>query len=225
MAKIKKSFLVIPSGRVGDVVFKSRKGTPYIASRPSHYTIPDTDYYRRSVNSFSFAIGFSSALNKIKLIREMWVTPQDSAFERMLSCNMKKLRQGGLFEELSLVPERNFFDAAASEVLFNDGSLFVTFEPVGGALSDADRWISMQGVICLEGPVEINEKKIKFISFTSGDYRTELNSPMIFEAPFTSSELELIKNYTSKKVLLNLISKNMKNDVRKSSKTSAVVIQ
>lgn len=224
MARIKRSFLVIPSGRVGDVVFKSRKGTPYIASRPSHYTIPDTDYYRRSVNSFSFAIGFCSALNKLRLIREMWITPQDSAYERMLSCNMKKLRSGLSFEDLSLVPERNFFEAAVSEVLFNDGSLFVTFAPLGGVLTEADRWISMQGVICLENPVEINSRPYKFISFTSVDYRIIFDSPMTFEALFTSAELELMKNYTSKKVLLNLISKNMKNEVRKSSGGLTIIL-
>jgi hypothetical protein len=219
MARIKKSFFVIPSGKVGNVVFKCRKGVPYIAAMPSHYTIPDTDYYRKSVNSFSFAIGFSSALNKIKLIREIWVTPQDSAYERMLSCNMKKLRQGRLFEELSLVPQRNFFEAASSEVVFNDGSLFVTFEPVGGALSDADRWISMQGVICLENPVEINSKPYKFISFTSGDYRTEYNSPHTFEALFSGQELSLLENYNSKKIILNLITKSIKGETRKVSNT------
>lgn len=149
------------------------------------------------------------------------MTTQIGTFNFMMSCNYKKLQTGSLFSQISLVPSEELFPVQVISSEMNEKRFKVKYE----VLTFVDKYnlmgnlkISLQGVLFLEDPVDQSEKeKILFIPLHSGDSNTSYTDQMEFEIMFNSVEEPKIKKYNSKKILVNLITKNTMGEVNRIS--------
>jgi len=217
MAKLKNHFIAIPAGKLGNVVFKSRKGVPYISLRPDKYRIRNTAYRRKVSENFLFAARFCSALNRNTLLKSLWQTPYETAYIQMMGCNLKKTRSGSAFENLSLVPVQGSFEPVVAGISMNNEFLDISFNAFGNKIGINDIWISLQGVLCLENPLDPENKPFCFLSLNSGDSIVLHNEPMLFRTKFSDNETDLIKGYGSRKILIDLITKDKNGNPQKFS--------
>jgi hypothetical protein len=218
MAKVKKNFLAIPAGKVGDVVFKTWKGEPYVATKPSGYRKKDTEHHGKVSSAFLLNNGFCSTLNKISTIKAAWNDAENNAYRNMNSCNLKKLRNGGSFETLSLLPFEPDFELPLMEVDFSERKLVVTPETYPGIFSAGEKYLSLHGILFLEDPVDKNNEAYSYIPINSSIQNIN-DDGLIVENIFFSADTEVIKMYRSRKVLLNFSVKDKNGELVKFSKT------
>lgn len=208
MASLKNNFIAVPAGKLGNVVFKSRKGVPYIALKPDKYRIHNTEHRKKVSEGFLFASVFCSALNRNIMLKSAWKTSEETAYVNMMSCNLKKIRSGAFFEELSLIPFQGCFEPVVTGININNEFLEFSFDAFGNMMGIKDIWISLQGVLCLENPADPENKTFCFLSLNGGDQIILPGEPMLFRIKFSDIELERINSSISKKILINLITKD-----------------
>lgn len=92
MARIQKQILGEIRGRVGNVVGKVRNGKPYIASRPSKYSISKLPHEVDKRNRFKVNGLFAKAIKENKFLYSIWdkkKAPASSAYNKLCKVNYR----------------------------------------------------------------------------------------------------------------------------------------
>ncbi|MFA5011951.1 MAG: hypothetical protein WC644_08320 [Ignavibacteria bacterium] len=72
MATIKKQLLGVPRGKVGDLLFKNRKGKSYLAPMPRKYKVTNCIDAINNRSRFGVASQFASAVNHSAYLKPLW---------------------------------------------------------------------------------------------------------------------------------------------------------
>jgi hypothetical protein len=213
LAQLNKTALFIPSGKLGDVVIKTLRGKSYLSLKPSRYKPPDDQYYRDRLSAFSFSTSFCSALNKLKIFKELWRSTERSSFSNMMSQNLRKARKGAEFKDMELSPFEGNFQADVKEYSLSEDILRIVVNPL--SLSWVrNKWLSLQGVMMLRNPSDENQKPVRFLPLFSGYVSYLPQQELTFEIKFTGGEIPLLRQYPEKEVLINLAAWNKERELR-----------
>lgn len=92
MARIQKQILGEIRGKVGSIVGKVRNGKPYIASRPSKYTMSKVPHEVDKRNRFKVNGLFAKSIKENKLLYGIWdkkKAPASSAYNKLCKVNYR----------------------------------------------------------------------------------------------------------------------------------------
>ena len=151
MAKLKKNTLGEPTGKVGGLVFKSRKGKPYIATEPVFVNPRQSPLVIESNNKFRFFAKLTPEISDNPRLRSIWEASDvkgDTARHKIFSLNHKLLDESRDLTNFKLVPLDILFPVELTETEYGVNLLTLTFAP----FEPTDSWktfptISAQGVV------------------------------------------------------------------------------
>jgi hypothetical protein len=210
MALLKNAIFGFPAGKAGDIVFKTRNGKPYFSLRPSFVRRKESEAYRKTKEDFAFTAGLSSAMYGIKIFRDEW-----GAFNRLMRSNYSVIKENATVEKILLTPGGGEFSLRLNNFCLYEDYIESEIARFDDTYPYGTR-VSLQGIMHLTNPADVYLKKDSFINLVSKDY-DYINSAAEIRIIFSSEDMEKIKRYASKRILLNAAIKYHPKERRKFS--------
>jgi len=210
MGKLRKAVLGIPSGNVGQVLFREIGENVYIGTRPKSF-IPGTD--ERAVNRrkrFGLTGKLAKAINSIDKIKIVWdaVTPNNiSLYNGIFKANYPNVTPDTVSDTALLSPGIGF-NAAIDTAVINNTGIQVTLEALGvdsGIDPLIETHVVMAAVVSCSVTSDTNLKPNYFLAFKSAPVVTNLVNPLSFSVPFKEQEATYYNKYTSHKTFIAFV--------------------
>jgi len=215
MATLNKKILGALTGSVGDVVFKSRKGKTYIASKPASYDLRMDEKSVHLRSKFGFCTSLFSAMGKVFWFKYLWNNPDipgDSIINKLFIANYNRVPPDLNFSNILLTPMEGQFAPVLTKVESINFNITFAFEPLGsGIINEVQNKVSLQGVMSLENPYESTGKPIKFIPVSSEIIISEPNQPITFECLIMPKDQPFYNDYRVRKFLVNILVRDTKD--------------
>jgi hypothetical protein len=211
MGHLTGSIFGLPSGRAGDIIFRVRNGKPVFYLSPYKPRIITSEQIKRNNTRFKFCASFCSAIYKIVILRNSW---QESSiksatkYNKMMKVNLTIIGPDPDISGLKLIPDEGKFTLDTTEIILDDSMLMMETLPYTGVVAGEKR-ISLQGVLKLSLPEDVNNKPVRFIPFYSKDEYLTPGVSLNFLVNFETQMQELIKKYTKKTLLYNFAVKDL----------------
>jgi len=205
------------SGNLGDYYCRSLHGKTVICRKPVRQNIELSKAAKEHTKSFVSAVSLCKAMNKIKVFSEAWrgsVLEGESGFHKMMKQNVKRLKDQSDFSTILLVPDEELFPAEMGSIIRDNDKLLVSFEPLTVFNTPGfQRSVSLQGVLLLSAPDDMNDKELMCIPIVSKVQDLIPGEVINFTVQLESAQYEIFKNYSARKVLLNLAVKDIQQRV------------
>lgn len=94
MAKVKKSVLGLPIGKIGNIVYRNMNGKLVVSVRPQNYKASYSDKAVTARNMFKSYSKFSSFVNRIYSLAALWNNPElsgSTTYRKILMANKDRL--------------------------------------------------------------------------------------------------------------------------------------
>jgi len=214
MSIVKKRIIGVLSGKVHDLVFRSKKNISYVASAPAHYSAPQdaSSVLRRS--KFGLVVKLSSAINKLLSLKLFWKRSSSeenfSIFNKILKTNYKNMKNNLSLADAELVQESDFI-VTNPEINILANSVTVSIDPLGAGSyinPDFEKTIAAETVLYLSNPIEEGSVPFRFIGLGSADINLSLTDPLTFTLPLIGSSSIRAQEYVNKQVLVSLVTKD-----------------
>jgi len=207
MGKLNKAVLGLPSGAVGQVLFREHDGNIYIGTRPKSFmpgnNIPAVNRRKR----FGLTGKFAKAVNSIDKLKIVWdaVTPNNiSPYNGIFKANYSNVTPDTVSDTALLSPGIGFNADVNTAVIDNTG-IQITLNALG-ADTDIDpvteTTIVMAAVVSCKDTLDTNLKPNYFLAFKSAPLATNLLNPLSFSIRFDDQESTYFDKYTSHKTFL-----------------------
>jgi len=213
MGRLSGGVFGFPSGKAGDVIFRVRNGKVYFCAAPGSRKKEPSEKAAKILSRFAFCSSFSSAAGKIRIFRELWGNSSveaESLHNRIMKININRVKPEYDLSGLLLTPEGEKFESSLTAVQFNGSRIFISFSPVEDA-TPGEKIISVQGVLLLTDPADEENKPFKLIPVYSKDEDFAPGSPLNFEINPDDYAIEMINAYRIRKIICNLIIKDLQN--------------
>jgi hypothetical protein len=132
MARLRKNVVGLISGKLNELVFKHRLGTPYVCTSPLEFKMSQTPASIEGRDRFGFSTSLSSALYKDFFIQTLWDEsgfPGETARNKIMKFNNLNINISRDRESYCLVPPANLFDIVILNVEEESGLIKITFAP------------------------------------------------------------------------------------------------
>ena len=120
-----------PSGKIGNVVYRKRNGKIVVSAASSSFKTPQTLKAKTVRNNFSKGAKFSSYINSILSLREIWSLPhlkkRLSSFNRISAANIPLVIQGKLTPHNTITPDGFCLDIDSMSITDDELSVSFTF--------------------------------------------------------------------------------------------------
>lgn len=224
MAFLRNKVLGMPTGKVGDLIFKSLHGSTLIASPASSFRTPmdEASVTRRS--KFRFVVKLSSAIIKllsIKVLLKKNVINGKSAFNNIVSSAYDRVSGNNDISKVKLL-EKIGFVVPNPAVTMNPTSIKIDTDALGdsaGIDAAVEKTVSLEGVVYLSSPLESTDPAYCFIPFSSDDITLDTATALSFTVPFLAGDGVTYQGYSVKKVLAALVTKDANGEPVKASMT------
>lgn len=210
MARMKKQVLGKVSGGVGDLVFRNRNESNYIALRPIRFNTPMDDRAVARRSKFKSAVQFASAMNAIIPLKQIWnknTTGNNTVYNRMVKSNYSSLVNMLPSQYTALSPGKGF-PATTQNIELNQEQVRMVFNALGsesGIDTQIEKTIRLVCVLCLSAPSNPMYSEIVYLPLVSSSQNIILTDPLDITIGLNSNEKELFNLYGNKKMLAVLI--------------------
>ncbi len=107
MARVNKQILGVINGKIGNFVFRNVNGKTFVSNRPLKYNVNGTEESTRVKKGFKNLIQFSSYINSIPILKEVWRSKSvkgKRAYNKIFSHNKSHVKSSEISEYLFIVP-------------------------------------------------------------------------------------------------------------------------
>lgn len=107
MARVNKQILGVINGKIGNFVFRNVNGKTFVSNRPLKYNVTGTEESTRVKKGFKNLIQFSSYVNSIPILKEVWKSKSvrgKRAYNKIFSNNKSQVKSPEISEYLFIVP-------------------------------------------------------------------------------------------------------------------------
>jgi hypothetical protein len=206
MGRLSGKVFGFPSGKAGDIIFRVRNGKPFFFVSSGKYSVPSTERVKNNNRMFAACALLSSAMLKIKVIREAWQYPGTTSYNHMMKQNMYCHFSGCL-----LIPGGEKFEAEIKNIVFDNNLLIIEagiyLEKIIG-----EKRISLQGILQLTFPEYNDRRGERYIPLHSKDIDLRPGEPLLFEVKFDAHTCVLLSECTRRNLLLNLAVKDTQSN-------------
>lgn len=198
------------TGKLGDVVFRTRGNKTYIAKAPGPRKPTKDPVVKQRRKKFAWVGKFTSAANSLPLIKALWqpLYPRTlSTFQKIFKMVYKNFQTLDNPGPILFTPECGF-SLENSSIVFGKSSLFVEADPLGVTLGinhKEEISIVAVGVLALSNPPDNSLPEQMFIPVKSAKIPTQLNNQSVFIIQLPSPELFAYSQYRTRKIYLTLI--------------------
>lgn len=210
MAKMKKQALGKISGALGDIVFRNRKNTNYVATRPINYNIPqDIESINRRIK-FSYTSNFVSVVNSVPELRVIWesytpaeMLPHNYIFKSIYT----RVNVDTPNAYTHILPDETIYIPVEEPNVSNDRVEIIT-DIIGnnsGIDPNMEKQVVVAAVISLNSPVDNQLNRYHLISLKSSVVNLNLDNPMRFQLDLNLRLIELLSQYNAKFLLYVII--------------------
>lgn len=218
MATLKKTILGRLSGTVGDLVFRNKKGRNFVSSKPASFNAPSDEASLERRARFGLTIKFATSVGSIPELKEIWRTYKPSRYTThnfIIKENYPLITHEGISNAAMIVPPNGFLNDFDS-INVSQSNLTVEYTAIGNELGIdplVETNFRLAGIIFLSSPVDSSFQPYSFISVISGPVPVDLNEPLVFTAPFSAQQSELVSKYQTRKAFCTVISFTAENKI------------
>jgi hypothetical protein len=212
MAQLFNPILGNPSGRLGSMVFRMRKGASFIAGRPSKRSSPleDTEVAYRA--KFALVQKIARGINSVKALKDVWpnATGRGSKCNGIFQVNYKLIDTIANLGSVLVAPLFGF-TAAHAVLTATATGIHLATDALGVGLgidTGVEKYVATAGIVVLSNPIMENIAATQVIAFQSIRQNLDLINPIDHTADFAGGTLEMFQGYTDKKVYACLVTIN-----------------
>lgn len=197
MGILKKAVLGMPSGAVGDILFRIKNGRSIIGTRPISFT-PGMDV--KSVNRrnrFGITSKFSQAVNSLPSFRNLWdnVTPNNiSPYNGIFKASYPYVTPTDVTDSAKIVPFLFGFNVTTTDVSVDATEVSVSIDPIGTNSeidTNVEKFIQLGTVIkCSDGTIDTLPRLV-FIPLKSENVVLNLANPLSFTITLSDQDSDL----------------------------------
>ena len=210
MAKLTKAVLGRVSGRLGDITFRQRNGSNYLATSPSSFATPmDTASVTRR-DRFAFSCKLAANIISIPYLKLLWgaeVVDGISAYNTIIQTNYKFVSADSITDLTYLSPGIGFRVTTSLSELKADGINLVV-NPIGSnAEIDTvlEKSVQLAAIISLCDPIDTTVEEFAIIPLVSSEQQLVLDASLTFSIAFSTQEAQLFQKYRVSKAMFALI--------------------
>jgi hypothetical protein len=209
MAQLFDKILGSPSGHLGDMVFRRKKGGNIIAKQPAPRGSALRDSEKALRAKFGLAGKIACKINSIQVLKDVWPknSGKGSKCNEILKTNYDLIGSAENLGSVAVVPLYGFnttnpvLTAGATGIHLVTGALGVNV----GIDTSIEKYIVTAGVVVLQTPIGENKVKNQVIAFKSVQHNLDLINPVDLAAEFSAELLPIYESYADKKVFACLI--------------------
>mgnify|MGYP001197215731 CR=1 FL=1 len=211
MGILNKAVLGLPSGAVGDILFRYKNGRVFIGTRPVSY-MPGTD--EKAVNRrnrFGITAKYSQAVNSITSLKSLWdeSTPETmSPFNGIFKESYPYVTPTDVTDLAKLVPQLNGFPVVTTDVTVDETAIDVSIDPIGTNAeidTDVEKFIQLAAVIkCTDATVDTLPRMI-FLPLKSSNVVLNLANPLSFSITISDQDSDAYSSYDTHLTYLALV--------------------
>ena len=209
MAELFNQVLGFPSGLLGTLVFRRRKGGNIIALQPTPRSSPLKDNEVGLRSKFGLAGKIASKINSIQVVKDVWPknTGKGSKCNEILKVNYDLINSAENPGSVTVGPLFGFntinpvLTAGVSGVHLVTDALGVNV----GIDTSVEKFIVAAGIIILQTPTLENLPQTQVMSFKSIQHNLDLINEIDHTVEFNGELLSMYQSYTIRKVFACLI--------------------
>lgn len=193
MSQLHNSILGTPSGKVGNLVFRRRRGKVFIYTTSIPVDRPFSEAETANQNKFVFLRRAAACIDQEYFLKGLWnncTLPGGIGFERHMKSNAPLYNNLDI-SKLKLVPVEEPIPAGLMESLLEEKVLRVVTGPISAGYARAkDLKISAHGMMLISGEAA-NHLPYLFIPLTSEEDSFLDGSAYTFHMPVKSDQFDL----------------------------------
>jgi hypothetical protein len=193
-------------GKLGNRIYRIKNGRQFVSAVPDFSNRILSDKTKKGIECFSMTGSLNSAVLKTPVFKEHWdglkMNFKGNSISKMMKVNYSILK---IKEDVSFLKLVNSYDLHPVRL---EGFTFSPLEISANFLTDKKAGIStqasLQGVIYLMNPTDPFMRQYQFIPFSTKNMEYVPGEVFSLRALLPSASSEIIKNYGSWKVIMNL---------------------
>jgi hypothetical protein len=225
MARLIKHLLGIPNGKIGPLMFKIRKGTPYIAMAPVKSTKPRSAKSIETNKKFGFVSSLAKSLSDDFFINMLWEKTEikgETVRHKIISVNLSLVDADRNIDNIKIVPSDDLFEAVLLNAETEEHFVRLTFAPFNIPQSELFYpEISANGIMHMFNPVVEEDAAHYFSHIQSAAAPYTKGSSHTIIIPFNRS---MMSRYNAWKIHVTLILENLNRAPEKCSGNVRVAI-
>ncbi|MGE5457839.1 MAG: hypothetical protein ACM3RX_05755 [Methanococcaceae archaeon] len=224
MARLKGQIMGKPKGKVGDIVFKSLYGNTLIVSAPTSFRAPMDEASVTRRTKFRFVVKLSAAIIRLLSVKILWkksVPAGQSGYSYLLSNAYRRVGADLDISAVKLINKPQFV-CSNPAVVVNANSIKVDMDALGaqtGIDPNVEKTASLEGVVYLSSPTSETDAPYQFIPFSSQDLAVDISTALSFTVPLVGADAITFGEYSVKKILATLVTKDADGNPVKASVT------
>ncbi len=210
MAQLTKAVLGRVSGRLGDTVFRQRKGKNVIGTRPARYTPPGDQASIDRRSRFAFSSKLAQAIYSLPELAAFWVplTPDAmTTFNFVVQKNILIVNPGSVSDLTTITPQRGF-GIVCNTASISGNTIAVALAAVGSASGidvTKEPNAKLAYVLSLTGPANQTFPEFQFVPGISETKPLSLDTAITFNIALSGQDVASFQSYSERKILLTLL--------------------
>jgi hypothetical protein len=209
MAQLFNQILGNPSGLLGGIVFRIRKGAIFMASRPSKRgSLPSVEEEAFRAK-FALTGKIAHGINSISVLKDAWPKGigRMSKFNEIFKANYDLVNSAANLGSVTVAPVFGFnltnpvLTAGASGVHFVADALGVNV----GIDTGIEKYVMSAGIVVLLNPTSESIPKTNVLAFKSIQHNLDLINEIDHTIDFSANLLSIYGSYTDRKVFACLV--------------------
>ena len=217
MAKLTKAVLGRVSGRLGDITFRQRNGSNYMATSPSSFATPMDDASVTRRDRFAFSCKLAANIISLPHLKLLWgaeVVDGISVYNTIIRTNYKFVSADSITDMTFLSPGIGFRVKPTQSEIKEDGMNLV-LDPIGSSAeidTSLEKSIQLAGIVSLSDPIDTTVEEFSIIPLVSSDQQLVLDASLTFSIAFSTQETQLFQKYRISKAMYALITIDMNGE-------------
>jgi len=212
------------SGRVGDVIYRTRGGKTIVSAVPKQRTSARSEYEIALQNKFALAGKIARGINSIAILKHFW---KPTAYNGNSSCNVifkniyKLIDVKDFISNIMILPMGGFNLEGAS-IKTGRTNLLIECDSMNTDPEfdkKIEKYISAAGVIVLKNPTDEMLPIHEVIAFKTLKQFLYPNKELIVDLGLTGGTLQLFQSYAIKKVSAVFVTMDEKENPIRYSET------
>ena len=209
MAQLFDKILGSPSGELGDMVFRRKKGGNIIAKQPVHRATPLSDAEKAFRSKFGLAGRLACKINSIQVLKDVWPkgTGKGSKCNEILKANYNSINTAADLGEVLVSP---LFGFSVANAVLTAGPTGIHFaaDALGvnvGIDTSIEKSVVTAGIVVLTTPTKAGIPALQVLAFKSIQHNLDLINPIDHTVEFNGGTLNLYSEYTTRRVFASLV--------------------
>lgn len=216
MATIKNFLLQGISGRVGDIVYRTRNGKTYASSRP-HYTKSDDPATLRRREKFALTVKLAKCINSIPELKYFWNKVKNSKMSThnmITKCNYDCVSDNELVTVPKLTSDSFPLRVIGDKFSFSKNNISIVYSPTEYPVindNNKETCLKVVGIIHVSQPHNADEQYNSFFAVSSACYPISDDNNVSIDIPIDDRTMMYIDTYFECKLYFALVSVDKNN--------------